>query len=94
MDRDAVAVTFSVDDASMRPAPIWARMISCWSRAHIWNAWSPPAGRSGGRRSFGSAGSIHEPVEVEHPERPTWVQIDMGAIAYNVRRSRRSSGRR
>lgn len=35
---------------------------------------------------------LYEPVRLERPERPTWVEINMESIAYNVRRIREIIG--
>ena len=87
MDRDAVAVTFSVDDAVHAAcADLGPHDIVLVKGAHMERVVRRLLADQVDAVHLDQQVPIHEPVEVEHPERPTWVQIDMGAIAYNVRR--------
>jgi alanine racemase len=87
MNRDAVAVTFSVEDAAHAACTdLGARDIVLVKGARMERVVRRLLADQVDAVYLDQQAPTREPVEVEHPERPTWVQIDMEAIAYNVRR--------
>jgi alanine racemase len=87
MERDAVAVTFSAEDAAhAASADLSARDIVLVKGARMERVVHRLLADQRDAVYLAQQAPVREPVEVEHPERPTWVQIDMEAIAHNVRR--------
>lgn len=95
-DRSAVTLTFSAEDAakaaSLDLGPDDIVLVKGGPSAHMERAVERLLANAGDSVHLARQTDVLDTVPVEHLDRPSWVQINLEAIAYNVRRLKEITG--
>ncbi len=90
LERSAVTLTFSAEDAakaaSLDLGPDDIVLVKGGPSAHMERVVERLLANPEDTAHLVRQTSVHQAVPIEQPDRPSWVRIDLEAMAYNVRR--------